>query len=47
MGPELIAITLGSDGVLVATTDGKEQIRGFATEAVDTTGAGDHSGVDS
>lgn len=41
MGPELIAITLGSDGVLVATTDGKEQIRGFATEAVDTTGAGD------
>ena len=38
---EADAITLGSDGVLVATTDGKEQIRGFATEAVDTTGAGD------
>ena len=41
MGPELIAITLGSDGVLIATENGKEQIGGFATEAVDTTGAGD------
>lgn len=41
MGPKLVAITLGSDGVLVATADKKEQIAGFATEAVDTTGAGD------
>ena len=30
MGPELIAITLGSDGVLIATENGKEQIGGFA-----------------
>lgn len=41
MGLKLVAITLGGDGVLVATADRKEMIEAFRTEAVDTTGAGD------
>lgn len=41
VGVKLVAITLGSEGVLVATRDRKERIEGFPVEAVDTTGAGD------
>ncbi len=41
MGLNLVAITLGSAGVLVATRDRKEIVEAFRTEAVDTTGAGD------
>ena len=41
MGPKLIAVTLGGDGVLMATSEKKEVIGGFKVDAVDTTGAGD------
>ncbi len=41
MGPKLIAVTLGSDGVLMAASEKKEVIGGFKVDAVDTTGAGD------
>lgn len=41
MGPQLVAVTLGSDGVLMATSEKKEVIGGFKVDAVDTTGAGD------
>ena len=41
MGPQLIAVTLGKDGVLLATSGKKEVISGFMVDAVDTTGAGD------
>ena len=41
MGPKLIAVTLGSEGVLMATKEKKERIKGFSVQSVDTTGAGD------
>ena len=41
MGPKLVAVTLGGDGVLVATKDGKQRVQGFKVPVVDTTGAGD------
>ena len=41
MGPKLIAVTLGSEGVLMATKEKKECIAGFSVQSVDTTGAGD------
>lgn len=41
LGLKLVAITLGEDGVLVATKNGKERVAGFRTNAIDTTGAGD------
>ena len=41
MGPKLIAVTLGSEGVLMATKEKKERIAGFSVQSVDTTGAGD------
>ena len=41
MGPKLVAITLGEQGVLMATKSRKEIIKAFQTNAVDTTGAGD------
>ena len=40
-GPQLIALTLGGDGVLLATKERQEVVPAFRTEAVDTTGAGD------
>lgn len=40
-GVKLLAITLGSKGVLVARKDQKEIVKGFRVAAVDTTGAGD------
>lgn len=41
MGPKLLAVTLGSEGVLIATKKRKEKIAGFKVSAIDTTGAGD------
>lgn len=41
MGPRLVAITLGSDGVLAAAKGERRRFRGFSVQAVDTTGAGD------
>lgn len=41
MGPKLVAVTLGSEGVLVAANGQKERVQGFKVKAVDTTGAGD------
>ena len=40
-GPNLVAITLGSQGVYLANRERHEQIPGFPAEVVDTTGAGD------
>ena len=44
MGPKLVAITLGEQGVLMATKSRKEIIKAFQTHAVDTTGQVIHSG---
>lgn len=41
MGPKLIAVTLGCEGVLLATGQKQEKVAGFKVKAVDTTGAGD------
>ena len=41
MGPKLVAVTLGSEGVLIAFGERKERIAGFQVKSVDTTGAGD------
>lgn len=41
MGPKFMAVTLGSQGVLVARKGQKERISGFHVACVDTTGAGD------
>lgn len=41
MGLKLVAITLGSEGVLIARKDKKEIINAFKVDSVDTTGAGD------
>ena len=35
MGPKLIAVTLGSEGVLMATKEKKECIAGFSVQSVD------------
>lgn len=40
-GPAVVAITLGSSGVLAASKNGIQKIPAFKVEAVDTTGAGD------
>lgn len=40
-GPFIVAVTLGSDGVYLASAEKAEHIAGCPTEAVDTTGAGD------
>lgn len=41
LGPQLVAITLGKQGVLVARKGKKEIVEAFRVKAVDTTGAGD------
>lgn len=41
LGAELVALTLGPEGVLVATTEQQQRILGYAVESVDATGAGD------
>ncbi|MEM6743631.1 MAG: sugar kinase [Pseudomonadota bacterium] len=41
MGPTVVALTLGGDGVLVATPERRERLPAHQVEAVDATGAGD------
>lgn len=41
MGPKLVAVTLGSDGVYIVTEKMSGHVPAFCAEAVDTTGAGD------
>lgn len=41
MGPSIVAVTLGSKGVLLVAEDNSEIVPGFKVKAVDTTGAGD------
>lgn len=40
-GLQIVAVTLGKDGALVATKDGCAVVPGYPVTAVDTTGAGD------
>jgi sugar/nucleoside kinase (ribokinase family) len=41
LGPNLVAITMGLDGCLIATRKEKVRVPAFKVEVVDTTGAGD------
>lgn len=41
MGPKLVAVTMGEEGVLLAKKGQNEIISGFSVKAIDTTGAGD------
>ena len=40
-GVRLVAVTLGSEGVLICSRDGSRKVPGFFSHVVDTTGAGD------
>ena len=40
-GVKLVAVTLGSEGVLICSKDGSRKVPGFVSHVVDTTGAGD------
>ena len=40
-GPRVVALTLGKEGCLVATPDGRRRVPGIRVDAVDATGAGD------
>ena len=40
-GVKLVAVTLGSEGVLICSKDGSRKVPGFVSNVVDTTGAGD------
>lgn len=40
-GAEIVALTLGSKGCLVATPDERRHVAGIPVEAIDATGAGD------
>ena len=40
-GPAVVAVTLGSSGVLAVSENGMQEIPAFKVKAVDTTGAGD------
>lgn len=41
MGPDLVAVTLGKQGVLIAGKGKREIVEAFRVDAIDTTGAGD------
>ncbi|HZQ25438.1 MAG TPA: carbohydrate kinase family protein [Terriglobales bacterium] len=41
MGPKLVAITMGSEGCLIATAENITHVPSFLVKVVDTTGAGD------
>jgi len=41
LGVQLVALKLGAKGALVATRERREQVPGFAVQAVDASGAGD------
>lgn len=40
-GVQVVAVTLGEEGVLVASKKGMKRVAGFKSQVVDTTGAGD------
>ncbi|MFC5067912.1 sugar kinase [Flaviflagellibacter deserti] len=44
LGPKIVALTLGSEGCLVATPDERRVVPGIKVEAVDASGAGDTFG---
>ena len=41
LGPSIVALSMGKDGVLVAENEQREHVAGFVVEARDATGAGD------
>ena len=41
LGPRIVALSLGADGVLVSAEDRVQHVSGHAVNAVDATGAGD------
>lgn len=41
LGSKAVIVTLGRDGVLIATATGSDRIAGYPVDAVDATGAGD------
>jgi sugar/nucleoside kinase (ribokinase family) len=41
LGPKLVAVTMGPEGCLIATSEKTVHVPGFRVKAVDTTGAGD------
>ena len=41
LGPKIVALTLGSDGALIATEDRRERLAPYPAKLVDATGAGD------
>jgi sugar/nucleoside kinase (ribokinase family) len=41
LGPSIVAITLGSDGCLIASREERVRVPAFQVKVVDTTGAGD------
>ncbi len=41
LGPKIVALTLGSDGALIATEDRRERLAAYPAKLVDATGAGD------
>ena len=41
MGPRIVALTLGADGVLIATPNRRERLAPLSCTPVDATGAGD------
>ena len=41
MGPKIVALTLGSDGALIATKERREWVTPVKAKVVDATGAGD------
>src|SRR5262249_43667461 len=41
LGPKIVALTLGSDGALVASEDRRERLAAYPAKLVDATGAGD------
>ncbi|MDD4336808.1 MAG: carbohydrate kinase family protein [Firmicutes bacterium] len=41
LGPRLVAVTLGADGCMLATSEQRMEARGVKVDVVDTTGAGD------
>jgi len=45
LGPQLVAVTLGPDGAIAATSDARAHVAAFAVDVVDTVGAGDTFGA--
>jgi fructokinase len=45
LGPRLVAITMGTDGAIAASADGRAQVPAIPVTVVDTVGAGDSFGA--